>query len=226
MKKDKKPKKTKVITNKNKNKNQINININSNNKKRSSYKPRQQPNHSPSIFVSTPSVPYIQQDNGINHLYPIIHDLREKVNNLHQPKPAEKVHILNDFPTYSPPNRVYTPINEYKSPISHNNYDDDNISHISSSPSISFVSSNSPSISSIRSLNHSSSRGTRDINTDVINNLQQVNNELKGRTRRTKNELIEAFQMGGEDNYTHNINGLIPAKEFKRVKEHRIRKEI
>ena len=74
----KKVKKVKVTTNKNKNKNQINININSHNKRRNAPRVPKQPNNT-SIIVSTPHVPYIPQDNGLQHIYPILQNIHEKV---------------------------------------------------------------------------------------------------------------------------------------------------
>ena len=73
----KKAKKPKVV---NKNKNQINIVINSHNKKKTS-NPRRQPQSSnPSIFVSSPGVPYLPQDSSVHHLYPILQNLSDKIN--------------------------------------------------------------------------------------------------------------------------------------------------
>ena len=76
--KKKSNKKVKATTNKNKNKNQINININSNNKRVRRRPAQQQPNNT-SVILTTPHVPYIQQDSGLNHIYPILQNIHEKV---------------------------------------------------------------------------------------------------------------------------------------------------
>ena len=89
----KKVKKVKVTTNKNKNKNQINININSHNKRKSSPRAPKQPNNT-SIVVSTPHVPYIPQDNGLQHIYPILQNIHEKVSQ--QIKPSSSNNEVNE----------------------------------------------------------------------------------------------------------------------------------
>lgn len=74
----KKTKKTKAInTNKNKNKNNIHININSHNKRRGTTRKTASP--PTTIFVSTPHVPYVPQDSSMQHLYPILQDIKDKV---------------------------------------------------------------------------------------------------------------------------------------------------
>ena len=79
-KKDKKDKKVKI---KNKNKNQIHITINSHNKRRVTSRPSQQPpqGHS-SIFVSTPNQPYMPQNDSLFHLYPILENLKDKIDKI------------------------------------------------------------------------------------------------------------------------------------------------
>ena len=95
-KKVKKEKKEKVTTNKNKNKNQINININSHNKRRRAPTPRQ-PNNT-SIIVNTPNLPYIPQDNGLNHIYPILQNIHEKVHQQSQPmNKSNEVYEIQDM---------------------------------------------------------------------------------------------------------------------------------
>lgn len=92
----KKVKKVKVTTNRNKNKNQINININSNNKRRRAPTPKQ-PNNT-SIIVSTPHVPYIPQDNGLNNIYPILQNIHEKVSQQIQPSSGtNEINELRDM---------------------------------------------------------------------------------------------------------------------------------
>ena len=90
-KKDKKDKKVQ-IKNKNKNKNQINININSHNKRRAVSRPSSNQGHS-SVFVSTPHQPYLPQDQSIHHLYPILENLKDKIDNLNRGNENEVVYV-------------------------------------------------------------------------------------------------------------------------------------
>lgn len=67
------------IRNKNKNANSIQININSNNRRKGGGTSRpQQPAHS-SIIMSVPHVPHIPTDTGTQHLYPMLNDIRERL---------------------------------------------------------------------------------------------------------------------------------------------------
>ena len=84
-KKTKKPKKEKV-TNKNKNRNQINITINSNNKRKVAQRPSGSSGHS-SVFVSTPYQPYLPQDQSLHHIYPILENLKDKIDNINKVVP-------------------------------------------------------------------------------------------------------------------------------------------
>ena len=94
------------IKNKNKNKNQIHITINSHNKRKVSPRPSQPHQGHSSIFVSTPHQPYLPQDQSIHHLYPILENLKDKIDNLnkgsnyedevvHVPRPKIKKEVID-----------------------------------------------------------------------------------------------------------------------------------
>ena len=98
MAKKKKDKKVQITNkNKNKNKNNIHITINSNNKRKVS--PRQsQPSHNSSIFVSTPHQLYLPQDQSIHHLYPILENLKDKIDHINNVKHDEVYSSISSKP--------------------------------------------------------------------------------------------------------------------------------
>ena len=84
-------KKEKKIRIKNKNKNQINITINSNNKRKVASRPSSSSGHS-SVFVSTPNQPYVPQNDSLFHLYPILENLKDKIDKINTPV-SNPVHV-------------------------------------------------------------------------------------------------------------------------------------